>query len=257
MVTYRISSLDERREFYANEFNLNALQQWFGARLPQFFTVDYGTETGLSTDPAKRGKIIILQPNLALAALRKKLALIAPEDVYYDTRIYKNVKDCFTCPQHPGFCADCPERVGQELVFDLDPENIDCPKCGKKKYPNFCNHCLKLSLQAAVKLGEALRDKGFRDIRHVYSGRGCHVHVTDLNAMKLSKEERIALTKDLRGFPMDPWVTTTKRLIRLPYSLHASISRIVLPLTTEEAMRFDAESDVRVLPRFLSEMCRK
>ena len=251
MTEYRISTLDERREFYAHEFNVRALSDWFGARLPQFFAVDFGTETNLSTDPGKIGKIVVLQPSLTLNQLREKLALYAPEDAYYDTCIYKNIKDCFTCPQHPGFCAECPALIGQELVFDLDPENIDCPRCGKKQFPHFCNYCLGLSLQGGVQLSDTLREQGFRQIRLVYSGRGCHVHVTDQKAMRLSKDERVQLTRELRRFPMDPWVTTTKRLIRLPYSLHAMISRIALPITAQEIQRFDAENDPRVIPRFL------
>ncbi len=254
MASYRISSLDERRGFYAHEFNIRVLGEWFAgslSRVPQFFAVDFGTETKLSTDSNKIGKIIVLQPHLSLGQLREKLFLYAPEDAYYDTRIYKNVNDCFTCPEHPGFCADCPELAGQELVFDLDPENIDCPHCGKKQFPHFCNYCLGLSLQAGAKLSDALRDMGYHAIRLVYSGRGCHVHVTDPHAMNLSTEERVHLARDLRRFPMDSWVTTTKRLIRLPYSLHALISRIAMPITENDVQRFDAENDARVLPRFL------
>lgn len=254
MAPYRISSLDERRGFYAREFDIRALGAWFSralGRLPQFFAVDFGSETRLSTDPGKIGKIIVLQSGLTLSLLRDKLALYAPEDVYYDTRIYKDVKDCFSCPKHPGFCTACPALLGQELVFDLDPENIDCPQCGKKHYPHFCTYCLNLSLTAGAELSAALAGMGFAKTSLVYSGRGCHVHCADPKALKLTTDERARLAEDLKRFPMDPWVTTTKRLIRLPYSLHAMISRIAFPLTHADVTAFDPENDARVIPRFL------
>jgi hypothetical protein len=43
------------------------------------------------------------------------------------------------------------------------------------------------------------------------------------------------------------------RLIRLPYSLHGLVSRIVLPLKKSELERFNPISDARCMPKFLSE----
>jgi DNA primase catalytic subunit len=42
------------------------------------------------------------------------------------------------------------------------------------------------------------------------------------------------------------------RLIRLPYSLHGLVSRIVVPVEKSELERFDPVSDERCIPKFLS-----
>jgi DNA primase catalytic subunit len=57
-----------------------------------------------------------------------------------------------------------------------------------------------------------------------------------------------------KGFGIDEWVTAGEmRLIRLPYSLHGLVSRIVLPLKKSELERLNPVSDVRCIPKFLSE----
>jgi DNA primase catalytic subunit len=136
-------------------------------------------------------------------------------------------------------------------VFDVDPENIICPACGKKDYPASCPTCVALSLQEAGRLGARLREFGFRALRHVFSGRGCHVHVDGERACQMTHEERVAITGKLAEFPIDPWVTTEKRLIRLPYTLNAVASRVAVPLKESEIGSFDASTDGRVVPAFL------
>ena len=55
-----------------------------------------------------------------------------------------------------------------------------------------------------------------------------------------------------KGFAIDEWVTLGEmRLIRLPFSLHGLVSRIVLPLEKSEVERFDPVNDERCIPRFL------
>jgi DNA primase catalytic subunit len=55
-----------------------------------------------------------------------------------------------------------------------------------------------------------------------------------------------------KGFGIDEWVTAGEmRLIRLPYSLHGLVSRIVVPVEKSELERFDPVSDERCIPKFL------
>jgi DNA primase catalytic subunit len=55
-----------------------------------------------------------------------------------------------------------------------------------------------------------------------------------------------------KDFGIDEWVTAGEmRLIRLPYSLHGLVSRIVLPLEKSELEQFDPVSDERCIPKFL------
>ena len=252
MFPYKISSLAERESFYAKEFSTKALEKWF-LKMPQFFAIDFGSETGISVDPSKNMKIIFLQPpNMSLKQLQQKLVSYKPEDVYYDTTVYKDPTHCASCTKQKSFCADCDNVLGKELVFDVDPENIDCPACGKKEFPNFCSACLKQSLKKGVELASFLKQNyGYKKLRLVYSGRGCHVHVGDASAFKLAQEERKQITDECKQFGIDPWVTTEKRLVRLPYSLNTIVSRIVIPLEPKEVDGFDAETDKRVIPKFL------
>ncbi|MEJ2241047.1 MAG: hypothetical protein P8Y18_02750 [Candidatus Bathyarchaeota archaeon] len=51
---------------------------------------------------------------------------------------------------------------------------------------------------------------------------------------------------------IDKWVTSgSMRLIRLPYSLHGMVSRIVTPLKISELEDFDPLKDKRTIPKFL------
>lgn len=88
----------------------------------------------------------------------------------------------------------------------------------------------------------------------MYSGRGFHIHVFDKEAYLLSIKQRteIAERTKAEGFAIDTWVTSGEmRLIRLPYSLHGMVSRLVLPLEKNEVKQFNPITDTRCLPLFL------
>ena len=56
----------------------------------------------------------------------------------------------------------------------------------------------------------------------------------------------------LKGLPIDRWVSGGhSKLMRLPFSLHGVVSRVVLQLTENEMESFDPGSDERVMPGFL------
>jgi DNA primase catalytic subunit len=98
--------------------------------------------------------------------------------------------------------------------------------------------------------------KSFSNLQIVYSGRGFHIHVFDPEPFKWNYRKRRSFAKELKkkGFLIDEWVTTGgMRLIRLPYSLHGMVSRIVLPIEINELAKFDPLTDSRCKPLFLKD----
>ncbi|NIW15722.1 MAG: hypothetical protein GWN31_17765 [Candidatus Thorarchaeota archaeon] len=167
-----------------------------------------------------------------------------PESVYYDRNIY-----------------DEKDRVqGQQMAFDIDPENVKCPihgtledKMKRCQGLGFCEIELEMVKEETIRLYQELIET-FCSIRIVYSGRGYHIHIFDEASFNwsLKKRERFAEKIANRGFPIDEWVTSgDMRLIRLPHSLHGMISRIVTPLDFSELKSFEPIRDPRCVPRFL------
>lgn len=248
---FKQSSLKERKDFYENEFDIKKVKSWLNKLpyRPQFFVVDLGSETKIIKYKSKLKKLIFFKPYLSLSKLKEKLIKYLPEDVYYDRNIYK---DPYKCLNNFNF-NNAPlttNYLGQELAFDVDPENIKCPSCGKKAFPKFCQVCLKMSIENGFKLYKALK-KQFNNVKIVYSGRGCHVHVLDKKAYKLSLKQRDNLNNKFMHLAIDPWVSYGRiRLIRMPYSLNSLASRIVTPLKIKEIKEFNP-SKRKFMPRFL------
>ena len=248
---FKISNLKEREKFYKKEFNIKKVSLWLKQLpyKPQFFVIDPGSETKIVKDKSKFKKLLHFKPNMTLRELKKKLIKYLPEDVYYDRNIYKNPWKCLKNFNFQNAFSS-KNLIGQELAFDVDPENIECPKCGKKQFPKFCSTCIKMSLGYGLKLYNELK-KQFKNIKIIYSGRGCHVHVLDKKAYKLSLKQRSKLNKKFSKYKIDPWVSHGKiRLIRLPYSLNALNSRIVTPIKIKEINKFNVNNS-KYTPRFL------
>lgn len=255
MVRYNIpsgmsySSLIEREIFYKEEFNLKKINEWIQKRryFNKFiFAAVIGRHTKIFPSKYRddASTTIIIDDYKNLEGLRKYLLDFSPESVYYDRNIYNKEK----------------EIVGQELAFDLDPENIDCPihgtldnKMSKGQGLSFCDLELKLVKEETAKLYEELLQT-FSELEIVYSGRGFHIHVFDDTAMKWTYKRRSQFANKIRnqGFMIDKWVTSgSMRLIRLPYSLHGMVSRIAIPLKISELENFDPLKDKRCIPEFL------
>ena len=248
MAELRPSSLKERKEFYEKEFSIKKVRSWFSDN-PQFFVVDIGTETHIIKDRRRLKKLIILEPDISYNELKEKLIQLAPEDVYYDRNKYIDIRKPIKLMDFSNEIGtkNC---LGQELVFDIDPENISCP-FHKKDFHKFCPICIKKSLDFGLAMKKTL-SKNFKRIKLVYSGRGCHVHVKDKKAFGMSIKQRSLLNKKLKEFPIDPWVSKGHiRLIRLPYSLNSLVSRIALPLNDKEIKNFDAVNEKKIIPAFL------
>jgi DNA primase catalytic subunit len=245
----RYSTLEERQQFYTEEFSTPKIDEWFGDRLGRTkFAVIMGKHTKIFLDKYREDAqtTIIIDEYKDLADVQAQILDFLPEAVYYDRNIYD---------------ADG-EKTGQELAFDLDPENVICPvhgtledKLKRLQGLSFCELELEIVRKEAIELYEFLQRR-FSDLRVVYSGRGFHLHVLDKDAYSWSTDERLALAKEAKqaGFHIDEWVSSGEyRLIRLPYSLNGLVSRVVLPLKKEELESFDAVHDRRCVPQFLAE----
>lgn len=246
----RYSTLRERREFYQNEFDIVKLNEWFenwGMRGKVRFAVIIGRHTRMFPEEFAEdaSTTIVIEEYRNLQDVRRQILEFLPESAYYDRSIYDK-------KQHV---------IGQELAFDLDPENLTCPihgtltdKMKRRQGLAFCEIELNMVKEETIKLYEELA-KQFLHMRVVYSGRGFHIHVFDAETSGWKRARRKALAMKLRekGFLIDEWVTTGgMRLIRLPYSLHGMVSRIVTPVEVQELDRFDPVSDQKCLPKFLS-----
>ena len=114
---------------------------------------------------------------------------------------------------------------------------------------SFCDWEFEEIRRQAAGLYDELERRWVR-LRVVYSGRGFHIHVFDEAAFQLTRKQRVTMAREFaRRYAIDEWVTSGEmRLIRLPYSLHGMVSRIVIPVPREklESFRYD---DPRAIPR--------
>ena len=258
----RISRLDERKEFYSSEFKLPKDREWFRRwKSPIVFAAVMGRHTGIA--PSKysreRDRTIIIDEYESFSEIRNYLIDFLPESAYYDRNIYKDWEQARHSKSDP---TQLGRSFGQELVFDIDPENFTCPihgtleeKMQKHQGLSFCRFEFQLAQQEADQLVEILSRK-FSDINLVYSGRGFHVHIGDEEAFFWNRKERLTLVHSLtkRGLVMDEWVPSGgMRLIRLPHSLNGLVSRVAIPLARNEIRVFDPIVDERTIPNFLSD----
>src|SRR5436190_13354229 len=117
---------------------------------------------------------------------------------------------------------------------------------------SFCDWEFEEIRRQAAELFDELARRWSR-LRIVFSGRGFHVHVFDADAFRLSRKERGGIAASLaRRYAIDEWVTSGEmRLIRLPFSLHGMVSRIVIPVPRRRLESF-SHDDSRAVPRFRS-----
>lgn len=243
----RYSTLEERRRFYTQEFDISRVSGWFGRRIERVkFAVIIGRHTRIFPEEYRGDSetTIIIDEYKDLGDLRDQIIEFLPESVYYDRTIYSEIN----------------RKIGQELAFDLDPENVECPvhgglaeKMEKGQGLSFCRIEFDIVREQAASLYEEL-ENDFNKLNIVYSGRGFHIHVLDQEAYELSMKERLHLArlKKKKGFAIDEWVTAGEmRLIRLPFSLHGLVSRVVVPLVKNELSNFDPITDERCVPSFL------
>ena len=245
----RYATLEERKEFYTCEFDLGKVAEWFGNQaVGKRFAIVMGRHTGIFLEEYREDAetTILLDEHRSLLEVKAQVLSFLPESVYYDRNLYD----------------ENGRKFGQELAFDLDPENVTCPihgsladKMKRGQGLGFCRLELEMVKQQAIRLYKYL-EKQFSSLRIVYSGRGFHIHVLDEAACIFTEKERreIAHSVKERGFAIDEWVTIGEmRLIRLPFSLNGLVSRIVTPLLKNEVERFDPIHDERCVPKFYAD----
>lgn len=243
----RYATLEERKQFYSEEFSLAKVQDWLEQHRGKVeFAVVIGRHTKICPEKYREdiGTTIIIDNIQSLSEMRDYLTEFLPEAVYYDRNVYDRKA----------------RKIGQELAFDLDPENMTCPihgtladKMRQHQGLSFCKLELEMAKEQTLSLYEHLEAQ-FSSIKIVYSGRGFHIHVFDLEAYALSTQKRRQLARKIKekGFGIDEWVTAgDMRLIRLPQSLHGLVSRVVIPVEIGELERFDPIHDKRGIPKFL------
>lgn len=243
----RYATLEERREFYTEEFSVRKVADWLSNVMGKIrFAVIIGRHTRIYPQKYKEDAetTIIIDEYKDLNDVRNQIIEFEPEAAYYDRTIYDNNN----------------RKIGQELAFDLDPENVNCPvhgslsdKMKRGQGLSFCKLELDMVKEEALRLYEYLQNQ-FSRMQITYSGRGFHIHIFDAEAYTIDYKKRleIARTAKKKGFAIDEWVTAGEmRLIRLPYSLNGLVSRTVLPLEKIELEKFDPIHDKRCIPNFL------
>jgi len=243
----RYATLRERKEFYQKEFDIERVKEWFfHVKGKTVFAVIMGRHTRIFRRKYKEdaSTTILIDEYNGFGDVRAQILEFLPEAVYYDRNVY----------------GDKGKVLGQELAFDLDPENLTCPihgtladKMRRHQGLGFCELELNMVKTETFKLYEEL-EKTFSEMKIVYSGRGFHIHVFDEDTYCWKYKVRKEFAKKLKakGFLIDEWVTTGgMRLIRLPYSLHGMVSRIVIPLEVKELEAFNPILDKRCIPEFL------
>lgn len=257
----RFSSLEDRRSFYAREFSTKKVAKWLGGRQNTVFALIVGRHTGIYPPEYEKIKknTVVVDNCKDLEDLREYILQYLPEGVYYDRNLYEDINACEKCGKSYRDCWDCEGFLGQELAFDVDPENIRCPWHGSVREKmkrgqglSFCMHEFNAAKRQALALYREL-EKEYEKLKVVYSGRGFHIHVGDERARGMGRKERKKVArKMMMRYAIDEWVTSGEmRLIRLPYSLNGLVSRICLPLKYDEVARFDPRKDKRCRPGFL------
>ncbi len=256
----RPASVQERTEFYGREFPIEKVGKWFrGWDGPVVFAVVLGRHTRIYPREYRTDwkKTILIDEYRNLQDLREELVEFRPESAYYDRNVYGNWEQArLESDKIRGLGRD----FGQQLAFDVDPENFDCPihgsldeKMAKRQGLSFCRLELQLAQQQTIDLFDLL-ERRFSQLQVVYSGRGFHIHVFDKHTFYWTRGQRLKLVGFLqrRGFVMDEWVAAGgMRLIRLPYSLNGLVSRIAVPLRRGELDGFNPLTEERCVPRFL------
>ncbi len=256
----RPSRLAERRRFYARLMDYDAAERWL-ARFPGelVFALILGRHSGIYPRRFRSLKnlSLLVEDARRVRELRPFLLKYLPEGVYYDRNAYTSVAAARRARLDYAHAWRSPLFVGQELAFDLDPENLDCPihgdivaKMRRHQGLSFCDWEFEETRRQAVELYDRLSTE-WSHVAAVYSGRGFHLHVLDRDAYGLTKGQRAALARRYgKRFALDEWVTSGEmRLIRLPFSLHGMVSRIVVPVPRGklDAFRY---GDARTVPAF-------
>lgn len=256
----RPAALSERRLFFSRLMDYDAAERWF-ASFPgeRVFALILGRHSGIYPRRYRSLKNIslLVEDARSVRDLRPYLLKYLPEGVYYDRNAYASVEQARRGRLEYARAWRSRWFLGQELAFDLDPENLDCPihgniedKMRRHQGLSFCDWEFQETRRQAAELHDLLSREWSR-LSVVYSGRGFHGHVLDEDAYGLTKAERTRVARRYgKRFALDEWVTSGEmRLVRLPYSLHGMVSRVVVPVPRGDLEDFSYD-DPRATPDF-------
>jgi len=260
----RPSTLEERESFYRKEFDVQSLKKWIGGRTRHMkFAMILGRHTGIVRPKHAQLKdaVVVIDTWDNASDLRDYALEYLPEGVYYDRNRYEDIRECAKCGDRKPSCRNCYNHKGQQLAFDLDPENVDCPwhghigtKIDRGRGLSFCMYEFKAVRKQAAALATELRSE-YGSVGVVYSGRGFHVVVDDELAYALSNAERKKVARRFaRRYAIDEWVTEgSSRLLRLPYSLNGLVSRKCVQIEEEERdlVEFNPRISGMAMPGFV------
>ena len=253
------ASLQGRRAFYGHGMDYGSAATWM-ARPPgeRAYALIIGRHSGIYPRRFRHLKNVpLFVDDVACPeGLRPFLLKYLPEGVYYDRNVYRSLEATRKAGLDYAHAWRSRYFLGQELAFDLDPENLDCPihgdidaKMKRRQGLSFCDWEFAEVRRQAAELFDAL-SKEWSDLSIVYSGRGFHIHVFDEEAFRLPRKGRTRIARSYADrFAIDEWVTSGEmRLIRLPYSLHGMVSRVVVPVRRKDVETFTYD-DPRAIPR--------
>lgn len=258
----RVATLDERMQFYGAEFDLESVESWIGSRKGSMkFAMIPGRHSGIVAPKHRKDKdnVVVIDEWRNARDIRRYCLDWLPEGVYYDRNRYLDVSKCALCGNRKRTCFGCYNHSGQQLAFDLDPENVTCPVHGHigdklargTGLLSFCMIEFRMITRQARQLYKEL-SRHYEDVGIVFSGRGYHVVVDDEEAYVLTLNERKTIAnKMLKKYDIDEWVTTgSSRLMRLPYSLNSLVSRKCVPIKEKDLRGFDPRKSSLVSPAF-------
>jgi hypothetical protein len=226
------------------------------------FAMILGRHTGIVAPGHEehRDDVMIIDDWRAARDIRDYALEYLPEGLYYDRNRYIDVTRCAECGEKRRHCSGCYNYAGQQLAFDLDPENIDCPyhghigeKMQRGRGLSFCMFEFKAIRMQAYQLSMELSEE-YERVVVVFSGRGFHVVVDDEPAYELTRKERSIIARRIgRRYAIDEWVTTGgSRLMRLPYSLNAIVSRKCMRIKEiRDLLGFDPRTSNEAMPAFV------
>src|SRR5207247_10066386 len=125
------ASLEARRVFYRETMDYRAAERWM-ARPPQgdrAYALILGRHSGIYPRRFRSLKNVPLSVDDARGPrdLRPFLTKYLPEGVYYDRNVYTSLAEARRAGIDYAHAWRSRYFLGQELAFDLDPENLDCP----------------------------------------------------------------------------------------------------------------------------------
>jgi len=249
----RAATLEERKRFYTR-FDIKKARDWIGR--PLVYAVVIGRHTDVYPERFHDDKNIplIIDSYRSLADVKRLILDFLPEGFYYDRNYYKDLSLCHTYDLRNSWGWE--NFAGQQLAFDLDPENVTCPihgtlqeRMSKGLGLSFCETAFEIARKNTLTLYEKLAEN-YSDVRIVFSGRGFHLHVFDDDARYLTRQQRRLIAETYKDYGIDTWVTAGEmRLIRLPYSLNGISLRIATPLDKAKLFTFDPRVDA--IPGFI------